>query len=194
MADRPLKQTEILHAGPHIFDCGVRIDILPGCTRHVVQIAQQDLAAAEKKFDPPLPRRVGAMSVDADRLVLCLGPEEFLFLAPLGDKANLAAQLGSSSRKIPLSHVDIGHRQTALEISGRRSEALLSAGCPLDLHAMPVPGCTRSVFEGVQLVVMKLAPNRYRLEVANSYAPFVRDLLCKAGQEMDAQMALEHRP
>jgi sarcosine oxidase, subunit gamma len=101
----------------------------------------------------------------ADRAALWLGPDEWLVLAPhLEDVAGT---------------VDVSHRQITLIIEGPHAAAMLNGACPLDLHpsAFPVGMCTRTVFAKAEIVLWRTDEQRFHLEVARSFAPYVYELL-----------------
>jgi sarcosine oxidase subunit gamma len=64
---------------------------------------------------------------------------------------------------------------------------VLNAGCPLELDALPVGGCTRTVLDKAEIILMKLDSERYRLEVVRFFAEFVWNFLSSAGWEFDAE-------
>ena len=109
-------------------------------------------------------RAIRAAGVDA----LWLGPDEWLLLS---DKLLIAPGL-----------VDISHRQSALHVGGPHAVTALNIGCPLDLHiaAFPVDGCTRTLFGKAEIVLWRLGPEAFHLEVARSFIPYVVGLLREA--------------
>ncbi len=129
---------------------------------------------------PPVPRFIvrgngGALGLpdepcrSAGDWALWLGPDEWLLLDP-GER--LAAADGCVS-------VDVSHRQIGLELRGADAATLLNGAVALDLseHAFPVGMCTRTLFEKAEIVLWRRGSETWRIEVARSYAPYVRTLL-----------------
>lgn len=120
----------------------------------------------------PLPGRIGDVSDHVDGLAATLGPDEWLLIGPVsGDGAGQ-----------PLSITDITERQIGLEIEGPRAAALLMSGCPLDLEQMAQGRGARTIFETVEIVVIKRGPERFQVEVWRSFAPWLWAALETAGK------------
>jgi len=116
-------------------------------------------------------------------LVLCaisalwLGPDEWLLLAPEGDGAGLAAQVART--ETPHALFDVSHRQLGFVLSGEEAALLLNGAVPLDLSAdaFPVGMTARTLFEKAEIVLWRTAPDAWHIEVARSFAPYLRELL-----------------
>jgi sarcosine oxidase subunit gamma len=108
---------------------------------------------------------------------LWLGPDEYLLL--LGHGRGAAVPGAFAGHAGPFSLVDVSHRQIALSVSGTDAAAVLAGGVPLDLaaDAFPVGTVARTIFEKAEIVLWRRGEDRWHLEVARSFAPYVRDLL-----------------
>lgn len=100
---------------------------------------------------------------------LWLGPDEWLLLDP-GERVRAADDCFL---------VDVSHRQVGLELHGADAAVLLNGAVALDLseQTFPVGMCTRTLFEKAEIVLWRRGIERWRIEVARSYAPYVRMLL-----------------
>lgn len=132
------------------------------------RIARGDADTLDTALGLSLPRTrcrvVRGTGVDA----LWLGPDEWLLLSDT-----------------PLSApglIDISHRQSALHVGGPHAAAALNIGCPLDLDiaAFPVDGCTRTLFGKAEIVLWRLGPETFHMEIARSFIPYVVGLLREA--------------
>jgi heterotetrameric sarcosine oxidase gamma subunit len=115
-----------------------------------------------------------------DRTALWLGPDEWLVLAPETESAlaqHALAALGSA--------VDVSHAYVGIEVSGPRAAWCINAFNALDLdpHAFPVGACTRTLFGKAEIVLWRAEAELFRIEVARSYAPYVRQCLEEACRE-----------
>ena len=117
------------------------------------------------------------------RHALTLGPDEWLLFAPEGDRDQIEGSFAALGPGVPHSLVDVGHRSVTIRIAGPGAHNALNSGCPLDLSAIPVGGCTRSVFHKVEVVVLRLDADDFRLEVVRSFAQYVWSLLQRAVDE-----------
>jgi heterotetrameric sarcosine oxidase gamma subunit len=140
----------------------VDITTFPPATRFIVW--SDESAALAVPFSEPHRARI-----TNDIAVLWLGPSEWLLLAPADWRPP----------RITATMVDISHRHVALEVSGPNADAALNAYCALDLHpsAFPIGMCTRTVFAKAEIVLWRTDANTFRIEVARSYAPYVRACL-----------------
>jgi sarcosine oxidase subunit alpha len=109
-----------------------------------------------------------------DRAALWLGPDEWLIVAPEG-AADLAAQAAKAAADHPVSVVDVSHRSRTLEVTGQRAAVCLNAFCALDLDVsvFPVGMCTRTRLGKAEIVLWRIAPEVFHLDVARSFVPYV---------------------
>ena len=122
------------------------------------------------------------------RTALWLGPDEWLLLAPAGDKPQVIAAIATALAALPHSLVDISQRQVAYELRGPQAAWLLNAQCPLDLspQAFPVGMCTRTLFAKTEIVLWRTAPESFHVEVFRSFADYLTSLLHVVAQELAA--------
>ena len=139
-----------------------------------------------------LSQPVGAASDNGDAAALCLGPDEWLLLAPPGHPAIAALRSFDDARGVT---VDVGHRQVALLVTGPRASELLNAGCPLDLHpsSFPPGRCTRTLLGKAEIVLWRLTPERFHVEVARSFVAYVWAFLAEAARGMPGQINPDER-
>ncbi|MDA8052060.1 MAG: sarcosine oxidase subunit gamma [Rhodospirillales bacterium] len=161
---------------------GAVLSVVPAESRFSFRGGEGAARAASEVFGVLLPE-VGCRSeMRGERAALWLGPDEWLLLAPVGEGPEIAAAIGRALAGKPHALVDIGHRDTVIGVDGAGCEAVLAAGCPLDLDCatFPVGGCTRTVFAKAGVVLWRVEVGRFRLEVARSFAPYVWRLLEEA--------------
>ncbi len=157
---------------------------LEQCARFSLRVSKDHLAKASRLLELDIPARIGRMS-GSEKKVLCLGPDEWLVLAPEDERSDIISRFAQMSEQIPHALVDISHRNTGIEISGPGAALALNAGCPLNLDTLPVGECARTVMDKAQIVLLKLDKEHYRLEILRSFAEFVWQFLSMAGREFD---------
>lgn len=167
---------------------GPRLSLRPSedCARFSLRIAPDNLAQAIEAFAFDIPAKIGEMSSSNGKSALCLGPDEWLLLAPMSEQQTIAEHFADILAKTRHSLVDVGHRTHAIDVTGPAAALLLSAGCPLDLDAMPADRCTRTIFDKVEIVLLKFTAEHYRVEVARSFAEYLWAFLTTAGREFNA--------
>ncbi len=110
-----------------------------------------------------LPTKIGDVSDAGAGLAVMLGPDEWLLIgAVAGDSAGQAVSI-----------TEITERQIGLAIEGPRAAELLMSGCPLDLERMAASRGTRTIYETVEIVVIKRGDTRFHIEVWRSFAPWL---------------------
>jgi sarcosine oxidase subunit gamma len=157
---------------------GVTIAELPPTTRISFRIAEPAAAGLG------LPATVGARTAEGNRTALCLGPDEWLLEAEAGERDALLSALAGVAA--PHSVVEVSDREVTYALEGPAVLDLLASGCPRDLARMPVGSGARTVFDTVQIVLVREADDRFHLTVWRSFAPHVRSILDIAVRELAA--------
>jgi len=167
-------------------DAALHLADLPPCTRLIVRIRTATIEAATAPLGFTLPVEPCRAVTAADRSALWLGPDEWLILAAPSDP--LATALAQTLQPHPHSLVDVSHRQCAIELTGPAAADVLNAGCPLDLDAAAFPPgmCTRTVLARSEIVLWRIGVAAFHLEVARSFAPYVRAFLLEAARDYPA--------
>jgi heterotetrameric sarcosine oxidase gamma subunit len=131
-----------------------------------------------------------------ERAALWLGPDEWLIKAPEG-AAGLEALARRAPADRPASVVDVSQRTRTLELAGPRAAWCINAFCALDLdiRAFPVGMCTRTLFGKAEIVLWRIAPEVFHLDVPRSLTAYVWACLEEARQEFaDAALPAENPP
>jgi sarcosine oxidase, subunit gamma len=99
----------------------------------------------------------------------------WLLLADAEGDPWLAARLAEAGRGVPMAVVDVTHRSAGVLIEGTGVEDVLAAGCPLPLDGMgfPVGRATRTVIGKAEVVLWRQSEDRFRVEVATSFAAYL---------------------
>ncbi len=150
-----------------------------------LRIAATHLEKAVEAFGQDIPAKIGEMSSNAQKTALCLGPDEWLLMAPEPEREGIATRFTDIGGRTTHSLVDVGHRTVGIDVSGPAAALVLASGCPLDLDNLPIGGCARTVLDKAEIVLMKLEREHYRVEVIRSFAEYAWDLLSVAGRELD---------
>ena len=112
-------------------------------------------------------------AIRGERAALWLGPDEITLLGPAG----------TPMPDGDFAIVDIGERQVAWHLTGRGGEAMLAAGCPLDLARFGVGGCTRTVLGKAEILLWRRAPFAWQIEVWRSFSGYVEGVLRQAAKD-----------
>ena len=145
----------------------------PACIRY--SLRGRDAVLLETVTGVNLPSAIG----ETRDGVAMLGPDEWLALLPEGTKL----PMGDGQ---PVSVVDVSDRSVGIIVEGPYAIDILSAGCPLDLARWPVGRASRTIFELVEVVIIREADTRFRVEVWRSFAPWLREALETAARTLSA--------
>jgi sarcosine oxidase, subunit gamma len=162
---------------------------LPTAGRWILHGNAAARAAAAAAWGVPFSETACRARSAGPRATLWLGPDEHMLVdfaaADASGTGAIAAALERAMSDRPHALVDIGHRQFAIEVSGPHAEAILSAGCPLDLDAgaFPIGMCTRTVLAKADIVLWRTRADAFHLEIWRSFAGYVGGLLEEIARE-----------
>jgi len=162
----------------------VTITAEPSVARFNLRVRPADRGLAAKAFGLEPPEKVGQGAHGDGRSIWCLGPDEWLLHAPEAETADIVAAFADIRPETPHSLVDISDRELTYALEGERAQELLTIGCPIDLVRMEPGTAKRTIFDTVQVVLLRDAPDRFRLEVWRSFASHVEELLRIGNAEM----------
>jgi sarcosine oxidase subunit gamma len=123
-----------------------------------------------------LPRAMLTTAPFGDGTALCLGPDEWLLILPDASPAPMVEGVHALT--------DISHRNVAIEVDGPGAVALLQTGCALDLRRFPVGKATRTLFEGVEIILWRTGKARFHVETWRSFATHLWAVLDLAGGDL----------
>jgi len=132
-----------------------------------------------------LPQRANTASIDPQRQLLWLGPDEWLLKLQDGHGQAVAAALRVALDGLHSAVVDVGHGNTTISVQGPGAADLLARGCPLDLHprVFPLGALAQTHVGKAGATVLCLAPAaHYELTVRRSFADYLLRWLCAAGE------------
>jgi sarcosine oxidase subunit gamma len=179
MADQAIRKSPLV--GRHGGAATVRLTPAAPASRVALRAPAGSLAALSKALGLTIPTKSKMSASAGNRKALWLGPDEWLVIDESG--ADLMAVLGSASALH--SATDVSHRNTAIIVSGPGAEATLSAGCPQDLslEIFPVSACSRTLFGKVEVVLLRVEEDTFRVEVWRSFSDYAFGLLAEAASD-----------
>lgn len=157
----------------------------PDGARFSLRIDPDQIAGASEALGLSLPTEIGHLSGDAVRIAVCLGPDEWYLAAPLDAQPAIEHAFARLYAAAPHSLVDIGHRDVGIDIEGPDAVRVLQSAVAFDIEAMPVPSGRRTLFDKVQIILVREAEHRFRIEVWRSFVDHVWGLLRAAAREIE---------
>ncbi len=181
-------------AQPIFIGAQVTIRARPSEGRIVLRLSPEIATSYERLAGMNFSMPINRASFGDGRIAARLGPDEWLFI---GHEADTAAVLSEAADQLSAHHhalIDIGHRNIAIEISGRAAAGVLNAGCPLDLNDdhFPPGHSTRTLLGKAEVVLIRLSDTidttgnsdpRYRVECWRSFGQYLHRFLIEAAQE-----------
>ena len=131
-----------------------------------------------------VPLRANGASIDPQRQLLWLGPDEWLFKTRDAEGEAIAASLRAALQGQHHAVVEVGDGNTTLTVQGAGAADLLARGCPLDLHprVFTTGALAQSHIAKAGATVLCLhAGTHSELTVRRSFADYLFRWLCAAG-------------
>jgi sarcosine oxidase, subunit gamma len=146
---------------------GVTICLAEPMARYSLRARQPQ--ALETVLKVKIPKKIGETQGD----IVCLGPDEWLLRAAEGTSLSMGEGLA-------VAITDISERAICLVVEGPRAAEVLMSGCPLDLSALGVGRATRTIYETVEIILIRETEDRFHVEVWRSFAPWLWTALTTA--------------
>ena len=162
---------------------GVTLARRPELGKLLLRAGDDAAKLAASALQRPWPVGINSASGDADDRTLRLGPDEYLLIVPRPAVAGLLGRLEPALAGRHHAVVDLSARFAVLEIEGAAVCPTLAAACPLDLHetVLAADAATRTVLGKAEIILDRLALDRFRLIVNRTYMPYVEALLREFG-------------
>jgi sarcosine oxidase, subunit gamma len=139
---------------------GVTISLAPPMARYSLRARQAQ--ALETLLKVKLPKSIGATAGG----MACLGPDEWFLRAD----ADTAIPTGEG---LPIAITNISERSVGLVVEGPGAAQLIMSGCPQDIERFAVGKASRTIFETVEIILIREAEERFHIEVWRSFAPWL---------------------
>ena len=152
------------------------VAVAEDCARFSLRVRPESRATAGDALGCTLPARIGDLASSGERLAICLGPDEWFLMGPAGEAGAIEERFVAAMEGA-YSLVDVSHREVGIEVRGRSATLALASACALDLEGMPSGSATRTILDKSPAVLVKHAPDHYRIEVWQSFAGHVWTLL-----------------
>jgi sarcosine oxidase, subunit gamma len=161
-----LTRAEPAPTTPFVAD-GVTISLAPPMARFSLRARQGQ--ALETLLGVKVPKKIGA----TEGSIVCLGPDEWLMRAPAGTNIPMGAGLA-------IAVTDVSERSVCLIVEGPKAAQVIMSGCPQDLDHFPVGKASRTLYETVEIILIREAEDRFHVEVWRSFASWLWTALTEA--------------
>lgn len=149
----------------------VTISLAPPMARY--SLRARDPAVLEALLGRKLPAKIGTTAGE----IACLGPDEWLLRLPIGSIIPMGEGL-------PLAITEVSERSVSLIVEGPRAAEVLMVGCPIDLDRFTAGRATRTIFETIEIILIRSGEHRFELEVWRSFAPWLQLALTTAAAQL----------
>jgi sarcosine oxidase, subunit gamma len=161
-----LARSEPVPTQPFVAD-HVKISLAPPMARYSLRARQGQ--ALETLLGVKVPKKIGA----AEGSIVCLGPDEWLMRTEAGIRVQTGAGLAASV-------TDVSDRSICLIVEGPQAAQLIMSGCPQDLDRFPVGKASRTIYETVEIILIRETEDRFHVEVWRSFASWLWTALTEA--------------
>ena len=177
-----------LKPGLVIDTAAARVSVSPQQGRLSLR-ARGDLTALNEALGLILPDRIGKRTVAGTREAIRLGPDEWTLIVAPDEVTAITEACGALYAAQPHSLVDISARELTLVIEGASAAELLTIGCARDMDSIKPGEGRRTNFDGVTVILRRDADNLFRMDVWNSFASHLTQLLVTGCKELAAELA-----
>jgi sarcosine oxidase, subunit gamma len=139
---------------------GVTISLAPPMARYSLRARQAQ--ALETLLGIKVPQKIG----ETEGGIACLGPDEWFLRAD----ADTMIPMGEG---LPLSITNVSERSVGIVVEGPGAAALIMSGCPQDLDRFAVGRASRTIFETVEIILIREAEDRFLVDVWRSFASWL---------------------
>jgi sarcosine oxidase, subunit gamma len=139
---------------------GVTISLAPPMARYSMRARQAQ--ALETLLGIKVPKKIG----ETEGGIACLGPDEWFLRAD----ADTMIPMGEG---LPLSITNVSERSVGIVVDGPGAAALIMSGCPQDLDRLAVGRASRTIFETVEIILIREAEDRFLVDVWRSFASWL---------------------
>lgn len=184
-----------MNAANFSFTAGTLVDSQPARVSMAASVgrlslrARSDLSALNAALGLTLPDRIGQRATGRVEAI-CLGPDEWALRTAEADMDAVQSACAEVYPTLPHSLVDVSGREVTFVIEGPRAAELLTLGCPRDIDSIAPGAGRRTNFDGATVVLWRDAPDAFRMDVWNSFAPHLFALLETGCRELAAETAL----
>jgi sarcosine oxidase, subunit gamma len=159
-------RTDPVPATPFVVN-GVTIRLAPPIARYSLRARQAQ--ALETALKVKVPKKIG----ETKDGITCLGPDEWLLRKAEG-------MMSPTGEGLPIAITDISERALCFIVEGPRAVETVMSGCPLNLDNFAVGRATRTIYETVEIILIREADDRFHVEVWRSFAPWLWTALTTA--------------
>jgi sarcosine oxidase, subunit gamma len=163
----------------------VTIRPVENAARFNLRIDPANLAAASAIWGAALPDTIGGLVISGGRLAACLGPDEWFLIAPLNDRDAIEAAFAGLYATTIHSLVDVGHREVGIAVEGPAAADALQSCIAFEVGAMALGEARRTIIDRVQIILLREAQTRFRVEVWHSFSDHVWHLLAGICREYE---------
>jgi sarcosine oxidase, subunit gamma len=164
-----LSRTEPVPTRPYVAK-DVTISLAPPMARF--SLRAREASALETELGINLPKKIGTTEGD----IACLGPDEWLLRAPAGTRIPTVEGLA-------IAVTDVSERSVCLTVEGPMAADILMSGCPQDLHRFAIGNARRTLYETVDIILIREAEDKFQVEVWRSFATWLWTALTIAASQ-----------
>ncbi len=155
----PLIRTEPVPTAPFVAS-GVTISYAPAMARYSLRARQAQ--ALETLLKLKAPHTIGTTK----GCITCLGPDEWLMRGPVDTVI-------PSGEGLAIAVTDVSDRAVCFTVKGPRAAEVLMSGCPLDLDLFATGRASRTLYETVEIILIREGEDCFHVEVWRSFSPWL---------------------
>ncbi|MDC0074374.1 hypothetical protein OAK17_05945 [Alphaproteobacteria bacterium] len=156
----------------------LKIESLGYKTQINLRLPESQISAIEIDLDVIFPRSVNLFTHNKDYQVLCLGPDEWLFISDLNNKDSLIYNMNKIRFDDFVSISDVSFNRNFIEISGEKCIDLITSISSFPMKDFKSGECVQSEISKIQVILMCIETDyKYNILVRSSFSRFLSEVI-----------------
>lgn len=173
---KPLESNvEILES---LSNYGINIEYFGFLFQANIRANKSNAVLIEKILEIEVPLETNTYKQKNDFSLLCLGPDEWLFVAPLGKRKKILLEKIPQNDNQFISFVDVSFNRKILRMSGKNILKLFSALTSFQVDKMSDRACSSTMLAKSQVILQCIKENEiYNIFVRSSFSGYLVDAI-----------------
>ena len=156
----------------------LKIESLGYKTQINLRLPESQIAAIEIEFDVIFPRSINLFTLNKDYQILCLGPDEWLFISDLNNKDKLIYNLNKIRFNDFVSISDVSFNRNFIEISGEKCIDLITSLSSFPMKDFKLGECVQIEISKIQVILICIETDyKYNIMVRSSFSRFLSEVI-----------------
>ena len=157
---------------------GINIEYFGFLTQINIRTTPANKSLVEETLEISFPTKINTYKTKNDLSLLCLGPDEWLFVAPLEWREKICSDCVSIEENKSVSFVDVSFNRIVLRMSGKNILELFSGLTSFPTNKMDFGICSNTLLAKSQVIIQCIQKrNIFNVFVRSSFSDYLSDVI-----------------